>query len=76
MKKSQEIPSGKVSSWTADPEVEKSSLAEEPKEVVVTFLDFLPDSVVFLLKYLDGKREKYAVSEEAGFYVELLRNRI
>ncbi|OAE23652.1 hypothetical protein AXG93_2079s1000 [Marchantia polymorpha subsp. ruderalis] len=33
------------------------------------------DSVVLLLKYLDGKREKYAVSKEVGFYVEMIRNR-
>lgn len=29
-----------------------------------------------MLKYLNEKREKYAVSAEAGFYVEMLRNRI
>ncbi|OAE30287.1 hypothetical protein AXG93_3964s1000 [Marchantia polymorpha subsp. ruderalis] len=33
------------------------------------------DSVVPLLKYLDGKREKYAISKEVGFYVEMIRNR-
>lgn len=48
---------------------------EEPKEMVVAFLDFLQDSVVILLKYLDGKQDKFAVSEEAGLYVEMLNNR-
>ncbi|OAE19782.1 hypothetical protein AXG93_2458s1030 [Marchantia polymorpha subsp. ruderalis] len=33
------------------------------------------DSVVPLLKYLDGKRRKYAVSKEPGFYVQMIRNR-
>ncbi|OAE21954.1 hypothetical protein AXG93_242s1380 [Marchantia polymorpha subsp. ruderalis] len=37
---------------------------EELKELVVFFPDFLQDSVVPLLKYLDGKREKYAMSKE------------
>lgn len=58
---SPEIPPAKVSSGTAYPEVEKRSLAEDPKEVVVPFPDFLQDFVVPLLKYLDKKREKYAV---------------
>ncbi|OAE21535.1 hypothetical protein AXG93_2085s1000 [Marchantia polymorpha subsp. ruderalis] len=69
-----EIPSAQVSLGTADPEVKKKSLAEEPKEIS-TFPYFLQNTVVPLLKYLDGKREKYAASEEAGFYVELLRNK-
>ncbi|OAE30335.1 hypothetical protein AXG93_4201s1360 [Marchantia polymorpha subsp. ruderalis] len=34
------------------------------------------DSVVPLLKYLDGKREKYAISKEVGVYVEMIRNRM
>ncbi|OAE27639.1 hypothetical protein AXG93_3337s1010 [Marchantia polymorpha subsp. ruderalis] len=33
------------------------------------------DSVVPLLKYLDGKRGKYAVSKEPGFYVQMIRNK-
>ncbi|OAE31239.1 hypothetical protein AXG93_2356s1040 [Marchantia polymorpha subsp. ruderalis] len=33
------------------------------------------ESVVPLLKYLDGKREKYVVSKEAEFYVQLVKNR-
>ncbi|OAE22616.1 hypothetical protein AXG93_2272s1020 [Marchantia polymorpha subsp. ruderalis] len=70
-----EIPSAQVSSGTAEPEDKKRSSAKEPKEVVVTFLNLLRDSVVPLLKYLDGKQEKYTVSEEAKFYVELLRNK-
>lgn len=32
------------------------------------------DSVVSLLKYLDKKREKYAVTKEVRFYVKLVRN--
>ncbi|OAE24824.1 hypothetical protein AXG93_367s1000 [Marchantia polymorpha subsp. ruderalis] len=69
-----EISSPQVSSRMAKPEVEKKSLAEEPKEVVVAFPNFLQYSVVPLLNYLDGKREKYAVSAEARFYVEMFRN--
>ncbi|OAE30810.1 hypothetical protein AXG93_857s1120 [Marchantia polymorpha subsp. ruderalis] len=56
-------------------EVETKTSEEELKGVEVTFPDFLQDSVVPLLKYLDRKREKYDVSKEVGFYVELLRNR-
>ncbi|OAE32793.1 hypothetical protein AXG93_374s1200 [Marchantia polymorpha subsp. ruderalis] len=56
-------------------EEETKTSEEEPKELVVSFPDFLHDSVVPLLKYLDGKREKYAVSKEVGFYVEMVRNR-
>ncbi|OAE22287.1 hypothetical protein AXG93_2775s1000 [Marchantia polymorpha subsp. ruderalis] len=54
---------------------ETKTLQEEPKELIVSFPDFLQDSVVPLLKYLYGKREKYAVSKEVGFYVEMIRNR-
>ncbi|OAE21956.1 hypothetical protein AXG93_242s1400 [Marchantia polymorpha subsp. ruderalis] len=57
------------------PAEETKTSQEEPKELVVSFLDFLHDSVVPLLKYLDGKREKYAISKEVGFYVEMIRNR-
>lgn len=56
-----------------DPEVGKRSSAKEPKKVVSTFPDFLRNSVVPLLKYLDAKREKYGVLEEAKYYVHLLR---
>ncbi|OAE23169.1 hypothetical protein AXG93_1953s1290 [Marchantia polymorpha subsp. ruderalis] len=56
------------------PEEEEKTSEEESKGVEVTFPDFLQDSVVPLLKYLDGKREKYVVSKEVGFYVELVRN--
>ncbi|OAE30773.1 hypothetical protein AXG93_4876s1140 [Marchantia polymorpha subsp. ruderalis] len=45
------------------PEVEKKTSEYESKGVEVTFPDFLHDSVVPLLKYLDGKREKYVVSK-------------
>lgn len=39
-------------------EVEKKILEEKLKELVVYFPDFLQDSVVPVLKYLDRKREK------------------
>ncbi|OAE19719.1 hypothetical protein AXG93_411s1250 [Marchantia polymorpha subsp. ruderalis] len=60
---SREILSPQVSSGMAKPEVDKRPSAEDPKEVVVTFPDFLECNVVSLLKYLDEKREKYVVSE-------------
>ncbi|OAE24678.1 hypothetical protein AXG93_4040s1050 [Marchantia polymorpha subsp. ruderalis] len=47
---------------------------EEVKALEVTFPEFLQDSVVPLLQYLDKMREKYAISKELGFYVELIRN--
>ncbi|OAE31108.1 hypothetical protein AXG93_1928s1010 [Marchantia polymorpha subsp. ruderalis] len=51
------------------PEEEKKTSGEEVKTLEVTFPDFLQDSVVPLLKYLERKREKYDVSKEVGFYV-------
>ncbi|OAE22965.1 hypothetical protein AXG93_1384s1010 [Marchantia polymorpha subsp. ruderalis] len=57
------------------PEEEKKASGEDAKVLEVTFPDFLQDSVVPLLKYLDGKRERYVVSKEPGFYVQLIRNR-
>ncbi|OAE32413.1 hypothetical protein AXG93_3671s1320 [Marchantia polymorpha subsp. ruderalis] len=48
--------------------VEKKTLEEEPKELEVAFPDFVQDSVVPLLKYLDKKREKYIVRKESGSY--------
>lgn len=57
------------------PVEETKTSQEEPKELVVSFFNFLQDSVVPLLKYLDGKREKYAISKEVGFNVEMIRNR-
>ncbi|OAE30919.1 hypothetical protein AXG93_1640s1020 [Marchantia polymorpha subsp. ruderalis] len=33
------------------------------------------DSVVPLLKYLDGKQENYAISKKVGFYVKLVKNK-
>ncbi|OAE24750.1 hypothetical protein AXG93_1800s1010 [Marchantia polymorpha subsp. ruderalis] len=69
-----EIPSPPPLEEEVRPKVKKKVLKEEPKELVVSFLDFLQDSIVSLLKYLDRKREKYAVSKEAGLYVELVRN--
>ncbi|OAE19726.1 hypothetical protein AXG93_2958s1000 [Marchantia polymorpha subsp. ruderalis] len=45
----------------------KISLPPPPEEA---------DSVVLLLKYLDGKREKYVVLTKSGFYVQLVKNRI
>ncbi|OAE20210.1 hypothetical protein AXG93_1219s1100 [Marchantia polymorpha subsp. ruderalis] len=54
------------------PAKEAKTSQEEPEELVVSFPDFLQDSVVPLLKYLDGKREKYVVSkEESGRCAEL-----
>ncbi|OAE29584.1 hypothetical protein AXG93_4003s1050 [Marchantia polymorpha subsp. ruderalis] len=67
------LPSSPVEDVT--PEEEKETSGVEVKMLEVTFPDFLQDSVVPLLKYLDGKREKYVVSKEAGFYVQLVRNR-
>ncbi|OAE32748.1 hypothetical protein AXG93_512s1010 [Marchantia polymorpha subsp. ruderalis] len=55
---------------------ETKTLEEEPKELIVSFLDFLQDSVVPVLKYLDGKREKYDVSKEARFYVQMLQEQL
>lgn len=55
-------------------EGEKTS-GEDVKTLVITFPEFLQDSVVPLLKYLDGKRGKYAITEEPGFYVPMIRNR-
>ncbi|OAE28067.1 hypothetical protein AXG93_3410s1100 [Marchantia polymorpha subsp. ruderalis] len=40
------------------PEEEKKASGEDAKVLEVTFIDFLQDSVVPLLKYLDGKRER------------------
>ncbi|OAE25253.1 hypothetical protein AXG93_4785s1000 [Marchantia polymorpha subsp. ruderalis] len=56
------------------PKEEKKTSEEESKEIEITFLDFLQDSVVPLLKYLDWKREKYDVSKELAFYVEMVKN--
>ncbi|OAE35067.1 hypothetical protein AXG93_1679s1000 [Marchantia polymorpha subsp. ruderalis] len=56
------------------PEEEKKTSGEEVKTLEVTFPDFLQVSVVPLLQYLHRKREKYAISKEVGFYVELIRN--
>ncbi|OAE24011.1 hypothetical protein AXG93_4266s1070 [Marchantia polymorpha subsp. ruderalis] len=64
----------RVSSGLAKSKAEKRSPEEEPKELAIAFPNFLQDSVVPLLKYLNGKREKYPMSKEAGFYVEMLRN--
>ncbi|OAE27655.1 hypothetical protein AXG93_3286s1020 [Marchantia polymorpha subsp. ruderalis] len=47
---------------------------EEVKTLEITFPNFLHDSVVPLLKYLDTKREKYTVRKESGSYFELIRN--
>ncbi|OAE20307.1 hypothetical protein AXG93_1233s1000 [Marchantia polymorpha subsp. ruderalis] len=46
------------------------TLSEERLEQVVA-----QDIVVPLLKYLDGKKGKYAISKETGFYVEMIRKR-
>ncbi|OAE31206.1 hypothetical protein AXG93_4240s1050 [Marchantia polymorpha subsp. ruderalis] len=57
------------------PEEEKKISEEKSKGVEIIFPDFLHDTVVSLLKYLDRKREKYVVSKEVGFYVNMVRNR-
>ncbi|OAE24794.1 hypothetical protein AXG93_3086s1010 [Marchantia polymorpha subsp. ruderalis] len=49
------------------PEEEFKTSGEEVKTLEVTFPDFLEDSVVPLLKYLDRKREKCVVSKEQTF---------
>ncbi|OAE23091.1 hypothetical protein AXG93_2590s1010 [Marchantia polymorpha subsp. ruderalis] len=56
-------------------EVATKTSEEGPKTLEIDFPDFLLDSVVPLLKYLDKKREKYIVRMESGSYVELIRNR-
>ncbi|OAE19998.1 hypothetical protein AXG93_3213s1000 [Marchantia polymorpha subsp. ruderalis] len=56
-------------------EIRTKTSSEEVKPLEITFLEFLHDSVVPLLKYLDTKREKYIVRKESGSYVELIRNR-
>lgn len=56
-------------------EIAKKTSNEGPKTLEITFLDFLHDSVVPLLKYLDTKREKYIVRREYGSYVELIQNK-
>lgn len=55
-------------------EVSMKTSDEEVKTLEITFTDFLQDSVVPFLKYLNGKREKYVVSKESRFYVQLVRN--
>lgn len=74
MVKSLEIPLPQPPEEAVRSKVEEKA-SEEPKKLVVTFLHFLQDNVVSLLKYLYGKRKKYVVSKEVGFYVKLMRNR-
>ncbi|OAE32314.1 hypothetical protein AXG93_3103s1010 [Marchantia polymorpha subsp. ruderalis] len=57
------------------PVVDEIATEEDPTELVVSFSYFLQDSVVPLLKYLDGKRGKYAILKETGFYVKMIRKR-
>ncbi|OAE19478.1 hypothetical protein AXG93_1040s1420 [Marchantia polymorpha subsp. ruderalis] len=57
------------------PEEGEKTSGEDVKTLEITFSEFLHDSVVPLLKYLDEKRVKYAVTEEPGFYVPMIRNR-
>ncbi|OAE19818.1 hypothetical protein AXG93_4639s1020 [Marchantia polymorpha subsp. ruderalis] len=56
-------------------EVATKTPEEGPKALEIAFPDFLQDSVVPLLKYLNTKRGKYIVRKESGSYVELIRNR-
>ncbi|OAE34507.1 hypothetical protein AXG93_1299s1210 [Marchantia polymorpha subsp. ruderalis] len=67
-----EIPSLSPPQEDVRPEAEKKTSEEEPNELDVAFLDFLHDSVIPLLNYLDKKRERN--TKELGFYVELVRN--
>ncbi|OAE29645.1 hypothetical protein AXG93_1762s1260 [Marchantia polymorpha subsp. ruderalis] len=64
--RSEETPYPKISKEL----VKELALSDEVLEQVVA-----QDSVVTLLKYLDRKREKYAVSKEVRLYVERVRNR-
>lgn len=70
-----EIPSPSSSEEVIGPEVEEKAAEVESKELVVSFPNFLQDSVVSLLMYLDEKRENYVVSKKAEFYVQFVRNR-
>lgn len=72
---SPEILSPQATKEVVRPEAEMKSSEQEPKELVVTFPDFLQDNVVPLLKYLNGKREKYTISKEVVFYVQLVINK-
>ncbi|OAE24619.1 hypothetical protein AXG93_3338s1000 [Marchantia polymorpha subsp. ruderalis] len=47
-------------------EVRMKTSGEEVKTLEITFPDFLLDSVVPLLKYLDGKKENRVRSSEGG----------
>ncbi|OAE29546.1 hypothetical protein AXG93_2676s1010 [Marchantia polymorpha subsp. ruderalis] len=55
---------------TSEELVKELTLSDEVLKQIVA-----QDNVVPLLKYLDGKREKYAVSKEVEFYLEMIRNR-
>ncbi|OAE29953.1 hypothetical protein AXG93_669s1010 [Marchantia polymorpha subsp. ruderalis] len=59
-----EIPSSPPQEKAVRLEVGEKDAEEESKELVVSFPDFLQDSVVPLLKYLDGKREKYDIPKK------------
>ncbi|OAE31208.1 hypothetical protein AXG93_4240s1070 [Marchantia polymorpha subsp. ruderalis] len=64
VKESPEISSPHATKEVIRSEAEIKSSEERPRKLVVAFPDFLQDSVVSLLKYLDGKRKKYAISKE------------
>ncbi|OAE33546.1 hypothetical protein AXG93_4032s1030 [Marchantia polymorpha subsp. ruderalis] len=72
---SPEISSPQATEEVVRSKAEMKSSEQEPKELIVAFPNFLQDNVVPLLKYLDGKQEKYAISKESGFYVEIIRIR-
>lgn len=57
------------------PEEGKKASHEDVKTLEITFPEFLHDSVVPLLKYLDWMRRKYAVLKEPRFYVQMIRNK-
>lgn len=58
------------------PKVATKTLEERSQAMEIAFPDFLQDSVVSSLKYLNTKREKHTVRRESGSYVELIKNRM
>lgn len=73
--KQQPAPSSQVSSGTVILDNNQDPSAEEPKLVGLSAADMLNKQVIPLLRYLDGKLEKYAGPSIARSYVELMRNR-
>ncbi|OAE30501.1 hypothetical protein AXG93_3575s1040 [Marchantia polymorpha subsp. ruderalis] len=67
--------STQVTSGTVDLDNDEDPLADKPKSVGLSAADMLSEQVIPLLRYLDGKLEKYAESSIARSYVELVRSR-